>query len=68
MAKRWIVTILILIIVSFLIWAEAKEGFAAKDTRFYSMKMLTKLDKVLENQQLIVKELRELKERIKVSQ
>ena len=63
MNRRWVLTIIILIVASILIWGEARRG--AADTNYYTSKeIITKLDKVLENQAIIIKDLEELKAKL----
>lgn len=61
MIRRWItVTLIAIILTVFFIWAKAGEGLAAKDERWYPIKILKKLDVVLANQKLILQEIRAL--------
>lgn len=61
MRRRWIIVVFILLIVSFLTWSQAGRGIA-QDERFYQLKILNKLDKILQNQASILRELKGLKE------
>ncbi len=59
MTKRWIITILVLALVSILLWGRAKWSVA--DEEYYSRKMMNKLTEILENQGVIIKHLQDLK-------
>ncbi len=67
MGKRWIITIIILVAVSFLLWGQARHA-SAVDDRFYYNKILRTLDQVVENQQAILQEIQALKGSLKGAQ
>lgn len=63
MVRRWVIIVFILLVVSFLLWGQTKSGVAQE--RFYSIRIVEKLDKILENQVLILDRLKGLKEDLK---
>ena len=67
MGKRWIITIIILVAVSFLLWGQARRA-GAVDDRFYYNKILRVLNQVVENQQVIIQEIQGLKGSLKGGQ
>ena len=62
MGKRLILMVFILAVVSFLLWGQARWGYAAKEERFWFIKIIDKIDQVLDNQKAILNEIKELKE------
>lgn len=70
MGRRWMIIIFILLAISLLIWGGARRSAAqqeritiSKPERFYSRKILEKLDVVLQNQNLILNELKGIRRR-----
>ena len=61
MIRRWVIIMFIFLLISFLIWGGTRRGIA-QDERFWPMKILSKLDTILENQNLILKEIKALKD------
>jgi len=65
MNRRLIFTIFILIVVVILVMGQTRWGVAAKEERYWFIKILEKLDNVVKNQQEILKEMRGMKGAIK---
>lgn len=67
MGKHWIVTFIVILAASFLIWGQFASSAAKaelpipKKERFYSQKILEKVDEVLKKQDKILQELKEIK-------
>lgn len=62
MTKRWILTLFILLVVSYLVWGQTNWCFATKEERHWFIKILNKMEEVLDNQKAMLKEIKALKE------
>lgn len=58
MRRLVILALLIILTASFLLWGGSKRSWAAKEERIWFSKVLAKLEIVLDNQRIILKELR----------
>ncbi|MBL7068643.1 MAG: hypothetical protein ISS34_02145 [Candidatus Omnitrophica bacterium] len=61
MNRRLVLSIFILIVVSILVIGQTKWGVAAKEERYWFIKIIEKLENVMKNQQEILKEVRGMK-------
>lgn len=64
MGRRLVIITVILLVVLFLLWQDVKVGVADREERFLTNKILDRIDKVLEKQDLILKEIKGLKEKL----